>query len=312
MKIVMIPKQRNIAILIACVGLALILALSFMCHINPFGTAGGITVTDDFGRNVTLNKVPDRIVSLAPSSTEILFAIGAGDRVVGVTEQCNYPKDAETRTRIGGVASVSIEEVIALRPDLVLGCRMNGKDTFERLQGLGIPVVGLDARNIDGVFADIMLVGKLTGEEANASALVSDMKKRIDTIKARTVNIKQRPRVFYDIGDFWTAGDGTFLNEMIEIAGGDNIAADKDGYYQMSLEELIDKNPQVIICDSGMGGMSPAYEEIMNDDRLKIVDAVKNNRVYLIDGDLIDRPGPRIVDAVEIIYSYLSDFFDQV
>ncbi len=308
----MIPAQRNI-IIIACIGLALILALSLSLsslHINPFGTAGGITVTDDFGRNVTLKNVPERIVSLAPSSTEILFAIGAGDRVVGVTDYCNYPKDAESRTRIGGVSTVSVEKVIALRPDLVIGCRMNGKDVFERLQELGIPVAGLDAKDIDGVFADIMLVGKLTGEEANASAIVSDMKNRLDRIKAQTAHIKERPRVFYNIGDLWTAGAGTFLNEIIEIAGGDNIAADKDGYYQMSLEELIDKNPQVIICDSGMGGMSPAYEEIMKDDRLKIVDAVRNNRVYLIDGDLIDRPGPRIVNGVEIIYSYLWNSTD--
>ena len=145
------------------------------------------------------------------------------------------------------------------------------------------------------------------------------MKSRLDAVraKARAMRGSQQataPTVFYDIGGFYTAGNGTFVNEIIETAGGRNIAADKTGYFQMSIEELIAKNPQVIICDRGMGSMSKAYEEIMSDDRLKIVDAVRNNRVYLIDGDIIDRPGPRIVNATETVYGYLylseSGFLD--
>jgi len=299
------PKQK--VIIIACILFSLILA-GAIASIHYQAAPRGFTVTDDFGRNVTLKGVPARIISLSPSNTEILFAIGAGDRVVGVTEYCNYPPAAKTRPKVGGVSTVSIEKVVALNPDIVIGCSLNGKDTFERLEELGIPVLGLNPKNISGILADIELVGRVTGEESNATNLVATMKSRLDAIRAKARAMsgsQQAPTVFYDIGGFYTAGNGTFVNEIIETAGGRNIAADKTGYFQMSIEELIAKNPQVIICDRGMGSMSKAYEEIMSDDRLKIVDAVRNNRVYLIDGDIIDRPGPRIVNATETVYGYL-------
>jgi len=298
-------KQK--VIIIACILFSLIL-VGAIASIHYQAAPRGFTVTDDFGRNVTLKGVPARIISLSPSNTEILFAIGAGDRVVGVTEYCNYPPAAKTRPRVGGVSTVSIEKVVALNPDIVIGCSLNGKDTFERLEELGIPVLGLNPKNISGILADIELVGRVTGEESNATNLVTAMKSRLDAIRAKARAMSQQagaPTVFYDIGGFYTAGNGTFVNEIIETAGGRNIAADKTGYFQMSIEELIAKNPQVIICDRGMGSMSKAYEEIMSDDRLKIVDAVRNNRVYLIDGDIIDRPGPRIVNATETVYGYL-------
>jgi len=301
------PKQK--VIIIACILFSLILVGAIASiHYHYQAAPRGFTVTDDFGRNVTLRGVPARIISLSPSNTEILFAIGAGDRVVGVTEYCNYPPAAKTRPRVGGVSTVSIEKVVALNPDIVIGCSLNGKDTFERLEELGIPVLGLNPKNISGILADIELVGRVTGEESNATNLVTAMKSRLDAIRAKARAMSQQagaPTVFYDIGGFYTAGNGTFVNEIIETAGGRNIAADKTGYFQMSIEELIAKNPQVIICDRGMGSMSKAYEEIMSDDRLKIVDAVRNNRVYLIDGDIIDRPGPRIVNATETVYGYL-------
>ena len=299
------PKQK--VIIIACILFSLILA-GAIASIHYQAAPRGFTVTDDFGRNVTLKGVPARIISLSPSNTEILFAIGAGDRVVGVTEYCNYPPVAKTRPKVGGVSTVSIEKVVALNPDIVIGCSLNGKDTFERLEELGIPVLGLNPKNISGILADIELVGRVTGEESNATNLVATMKSRLDAIRAKARAMsgsQQAPTVFYDIGGFYTAGNGTFVNEIIETAGGRNIAADKTGYFQMSIEELIAENPQVIICDRGMGSMSKAYEEIMSDDRLKIVDAVRNNRVYLIDGDIIDRPGPRIVNATETVYGYL-------
>jgi len=299
------PKQK--VIIITCILFSLILA-GAIASIHYQAAPRGFTVTDDFGRNVTLKGVPARIISLSPSNTEILFAIGAGDRVVGVTEYCNYPPAAKTRPKVGGVSTVSIEKVVALNPDIVIGCSLNGKDTFERLEELGIPVLGLNPKNISGILADIELVGRVTGEESNATNLVATMKSRLDAIRAKARAMsgsQQAPTVFYDIGGFYTAGNGTFVNEIIETAGGRNIAADKTGYFQMSIEELIAENPQVIICDRGMGSMSKAYEEIMSDDRLKIVDAVRNNRVYLIDGDIIDRPGPRIVNATETVFGYL-------
>ena len=289
--------------------LTVILAVAIACSFlqMPVRTEP-YTVTDDFGRTVTLPEVPERIISLSPANTEILFAIGAGDRVVGVTVYCNYPEEAAERETIGGVTTVSIEKVVSLEPDLVLGDRLNGKETFERLEELNITVFGLNPANIIEILDDILLVGNVTGEEQNASSLVTNLTGRLEEIRNETKDVG-RPRVFYNIGDFWTAGEETFINEIITISGGENIAADKTGYFIMNIEELIDKNPEVIICDKGMGSISTAYEEITSDERLHVVNAVKNNRVYVIEGDLMDRAGPRMIDAVEVVHEDFSEFF---
>jgi iron complex transport system substrate-binding protein len=197
--------------------------------------------------------------------------------------------------------------VIALEPDLVLGDELNGKETFERLEALNITVFGLDPANISEILDDILLVGNVTGEEQNAASVVANLTGRLEEIRNETTDV-ERPRVFYNIGDFWTAGEETFINEIISIAGGENIAADTSGYFIMNIEELIAKNPEVIICDRGMGSISTAYEEITSDKRLQVVNAVKNDRIYVIEGDLMDRAGPRMIDAVEVIHEDLSDF----
>jgi iron complex transport system substrate-binding protein len=297
-------KKRIITIAALTIVFASAIAFSSL----PAGAeTQSITITDDFGRTVTIHGVPERIISLSPTNTEILFAIGAGDRVVGVTEYCNYPEEAAEREKIGGVSTVSIEKVIALEPDLVLGDELNGKETFERLEALNITVFGLDPANISEILDDILLVGNVTGEEQNAASVVANLTGRLEEIRNETTDV-ERPRVFYNIGDFWTAGEETFINEIISIAGGENIAADTSGYFIMNIEELIAKNPEVIICDRGMGSISTAYEEITSDKRLQVVNAVKNDRIYVIEGDLMDRAGPRMIDAVEVIHEDLSDF----
>jgi iron complex transport system substrate-binding protein len=271
-----------------------------------------LTVNDDFGRIITLKEFPTRIISLSPTSTEILFAIGAGDRVVGVTEYCNYPEEAEERGKIGGVSTVSIEKVVSLEPDLVFGDKLNGKGTFERLEELDIPVVGLNPVNISGILDDIMLVGRLTGEEKKASSLVRDMERRLETIKNRTMDVS-RPKVAHITwhSPIWVAGSGTVQNELIEIAGGKNVFSDLKDWDTVSLEEFIDRNPDVIIVSVGHGvaGMKP-YEYILNEERLKIVTGVEKGRVYTINADIASRSGPRIVDATETVYGYLSEFFN--
>jgi len=261
-------------------------------------------------------KRPERIVSMAPSCTEILFAVGAGDRVVGVTEYCDYPPEVEGIEKIGGYSTPSLEKIVALEPDLIVGAYGNPADVIywlideEAHPGIQYPVYSMNPKNIEEILAHIKVTGAITKCE-EASSLVDDLRERLEEIEEQTdaIGEEQRPRVFYNIGDFFTAGDGTFINEIIETAGGTNIAADKSGYFIMNLEELIDKNPQVIICDSGMGSMSEAKEDIINDPRLQIVDAVKNSWVYVIDGDITSRAGPRVVDAVETVNEDYGEFF---
>jgi len=271
-----------------------------------------------------ISKKPERIVSMAPSCTEILFAVGAGDSVVGVTEYCDYPPEVEEKKDkgeievIGGYSTPSFEKIVDLEPDLIVSAYGNPDDVIYWLideevhPGIEYPVYAQHPKNIEEIFAHIKVTGAITNCNENTASLLNELRNRLEEIREETESLEeeQRPRVFYNIGDFLTAGKETFINEIIEIAGGKNIAAYKSGYFIMNLEELIDKNPQVIICDSGHGGMSIAYDQIVSDERLKYVDAVRNNRVYLVNGDLICRPGPRVVNATEIVYEYLYGLFN--
>ena len=267
-----------------------------------------------------ISKRPERIISMAPSCTEMLFAVGAGDRVVGVTEYCDYPPEVEEKKDngeievIGGYSTPSFEKIVDLEPDLIVSAYGNPDDVIYRVVEFGYPVYAQHPKRIKRIFEHIKVTGAITKHDETASTLVNNLKGRLDDIEEETESLEeeQRPRVFYDIGDFFTAGKETFANEIIEIAGGKNIATDNSGYSRMSLEELIVKKPQVIICDSGHGGMSIAYDQIVNDERLKDVDAVRNNRVYVIETDIISRPGPRVVDAVEIVHADYADFFDEM
>ncbi len=294
------------------IGIFTVLTLAFTAALafSAFAvSAEMLEVTDDFGRNVTLPGVSERIISLSPTNTEILFAIGAGDRVIGATDYCNYPAEAEEIPRVGGVSTVSIENVVASEPDLVFGCALNSKETVERLTELNVAVVSLNPENIQEIHDDIMLVGRLTGKEENATALVTDMAQRLEAIKARTVDVK-RPKVAHITwhDPLWVAGGGTVQDELIELAGGDNVFSDKKEWDTASLEEFIDRNPDVIIVSVGHGvaGMQP-YDYILQEERLKVVNAVKNGRVYTIDADIASRAGPRIVNATEIVYECLSE-----
>ncbi|MBN1455682.1 MAG: ABC transporter substrate-binding protein [Methanomicrobia archaeon] len=270
-----------------------------------------------------LPKKPERIVSMAPSCTEFLFAVGAGDQVVGVTEYCDYPPEVVEKKNhgeiavIGGYSTPSFEKIVALQPDLVVGAYGNPDDVLYWLvdesahQGVTYPLYAQNPKNVEEIFQHLMVLGALTGCRAEADSLEYELRNRVAAITAETASLteEEKPRVFYNIGDFFTAGDNTFVNEVITLAGGTNIAADSSGYFVMNLEELIYRNPQVIICDSSMVSMSLAYEQIMEDKRLQILDAVKNGWVYVIDADIIDRPSPRIVDALELVYQDYSDFF---
>ncbi len=267
-----------------------------------------IKVTDDFGYEVTLNKTPQRIVSLAPSNTEILFAIGAGDRVVGVTDYCNYPPEAMEKPKVGGYSTVDIEKVIALNPDLVVAAHGNGIETIEALRERGITVIVLNPKNLDDVMRNIELLGKVTGCEENASKLVKVMEYTIEEVKKSVANVSDRPKVAHIMwhDPVWVSGRNTFIDELIRLAGGENAFGDMDGWKAVSIEDVLERNPDVIIVNSGSGmggGKNILYAWAISE--LKGVNAVKNGRVYVIDADLISRPSYRLVYALEDIVRLL-------
>ena len=267
-------------------------------------------IVDGLGRQVTINAVPQRIVSLAPSNTEILFALGLGDKVVGVTEYCNYPEAAKTKPKVGGFSTVDIEKVVSLRPDLVLATQIHSKTIIPALEKLGLTVVALTPSSLTGVLDSITLVGKITGQSKEASELIKDLSTRITAIadKTQKLSTAQRPRVFYVTwhDPLWTAGTGTLSNDVISQAGGQNIASDISGDKTIDLETVINRDPEVIIVSVGMGtGEDLPWQYIKSESRLKNTQALLTDRVYKIDGDLIHRPGPRIVEALEQMAQFI-------
>jgi iron complex transport system substrate-binding protein len=268
-------------------------------------------IIDDLGRQITIHDIPpQKIVSLAPSNTEILFALGLDDKVVGVTEFCNYPQAATTKPKVGGFSTVDIEKVVSLEPDLVLATKIHAKTAIPALEELGLTVIALAPGYLHNVLNSIILVGKATGQNRQALELINNLRTRIEAVVDRTQTLapSQRPRVLYLTwhDPLMTAGIGTLANDVITKAGGQNIAYDITGDKTIDLETVISRDPQVIIASVGMGtGKDLPWQYVKSEPRLKNTQALLNNRVYKIDGDLIHRPGPRIVEGLEQIAIFI-------
>lgn len=270
----------------------------------PTPTASTIgTFTDDLGRTVEIKHYPQRIISLAPSNTEIAFALGLGDRIVGVTTYCNYPEEAKTKEKVGGFSDVDMEKIAALQPDLVLASDIHKKEVVPALEKLGISVLIIRPGSIEQIFKDIQMVGQVTGQTSQATSLVTSLQKRVEAVTAKTAGLSadQKPRVFYVTwhDPIYTAGGDTIISDLIKRAGGVNLADDLSGYATMTLETVIDRNPQVIIVMSSMGDQNTSFNYIKTEPRLQATEALKNDRVYIIDSDIFGRTTPRIVDGLE-------------
>jgi iron complex transport system substrate-binding protein len=269
-----------------------------------------ITISDHFGNEVIIEEPPQRIVSLSPCNTEILFAVGAGDQVVGGTTYDTYPPEAVNLSKIGGFSTVDIEAVVNLTPDLVLAEYGNGEETINALKNLNLTVVSLNPKTLDDILDNILLVGNITGNDETSFLLTTDMKQKIENISAQTKDIpdSNKPTVLYVVwhDPMYAAGTGSYPNDLLTIAGGMNIV-DGDGWPIIDLEQIIDRNPEIIIC-SGMGGGSyTIMEAITENEVLSTVDAVKNNKVYPIsDPNVMELAGPRIVEGLTELYGYIE------
>lgn len=267
-----------------------------------------VTLVDDFGRVVTVSSEPTRIVSLAPSSTEILFALGLGDRVVGVTEYCDYPpevvelKENGSIAVVGGYTTVDVEAVLQLQPDLVVASTSLQRDVVTTLEGYGLTVIALDPHDLSEMFADIILVGRATGKLVEAQQLVQQLESRVQAVVNKVKDLPKL-KVYYELwyNPLMSVGPGTFIDSLITMAGGENIFSDASTQYPMvSSEDVIARNPDVIIVpDSYMASYNITVDEIASRSGWSSISAVANGRIYFIDEDIIVRPGPRLVDGLE-------------
>jgi iron complex transport system substrate-binding protein len=252
-----------------------------------------------------------RYISLAPAATEILFALGLDKEIVGVSSYCDYPAKAKEKDKFGTFSDPNIEKVLSLKPDIVFATGLEQAPVVVRLEKLGIKVCVSDPKNMKGLFQSINEIGRITHKEKEAEGLVARMQKRIEAVKekAKGVPKEKRPRVFIEIwhDPLMTAGPGSIVSEILELAGGENIAYDAPrAYSRFSAEVIIRRNPQVII----LGYMSKENTNELISERLgwQDISAVKNRRIVSnINPDLILRPGPRLVEGLEEIYRCLYE-----
>ena len=263
-----------------------------------------VVYTDSLGREITLEATPQRIVSLAPSNTEILFAVGAGSQVIGRDEFSDYPEQAASIENIGGsFGEYNVEAIVALKPDLILAAEINPPELVQQLEDLGLTVYYLgNPTSLEEMYTNLETVAALTGNDAHG--LVDSLKARVAAVDEKIAPLSSRIPVFYEIDASdptkpWTYGPGTFGDLLISRAGGYNIGgnAENDPYPQISLEQVVAANPSVIILGDSMWGVTP--ESVVERPGWETIPAVQSNSIFPFDDNLVSRPGPRLVDGLE-------------
>ncbi|MEH7274826.1 ABC transporter substrate-binding protein [Neobacillus vireti] len=267
-------------------------------------TAFPVTIKDALDDEVTINQKPDKIVSLIPSNTEIAFAIGLGEEIVGVSNYDNYPEEVTAKEKIGDL-TVNIEKIISLQPNLVLAHASTAHNITEGLQQLrdsGITVLVVnDAQTFDGVYDSIAMIGKATGATKEADSLIKDMQAKLAEIKDKAAKITEKKKVLVEVSpapDLFTTGKNTFMDDMIGLINAENIANDQEGWIKIDEEAMITRNPDVIITTYGFYD-DKAVETVLERAGWENVNAIKNKQVIDVDSDRVTRSGPRIVEGVE-------------
>jgi iron complex transport system substrate-binding protein len=324
-------KNKYVIYIAAIITIALIVSAAFIYldYYTPdkskTASQQTISITDDEGYVTNLTSIPQRIVSLAPSCTQILFAVGAGSKVVGVTTYDDYPYNfsawvaAGNMTYDGGYGTPNMEAIASLNPNLIVTDNINDGSNLASMRGLGYNVVVLNPTSIAGIYHDISLIGKATGTETQAAAVVENITNTINAIttKISDAHITTPMKVFYEVwgppaGGFMTSGSTTWINSVITAAGGVNIFANETQQFPtVSSETIVALDPDAIFLPTEMG-ISPFYGSVAQLEATpgwNTISAVQNNRVYVIDGDLFAEAGPRVADCV---YAVASDLYPQL
>jgi iron complex transport system substrate-binding protein len=275
----------------------------------PADNPASMTFTDGLGRTITLSGPAQRVVSLAPSNTEILYYVGAGAQTVGRDEFSDYPADAVNLPAIGGSwGGYNLEAIVALKPDLVLAAEINTPEQVQALADLGLTVYYLkNPVTLPGMYGNLEIVARMTGHEAETAALIDSLKARVLAVveKVKRTAADDRPLVYYELDATdanapFTFGAGTFLDAMITVAGGVNAGGTLNTpWAQISAEKVIELNPVIILLGDAAYGTTP--ESVAARPGWNAIDAVKNSNIYPFDDNLVSRPGPRLVDGLEAL-----------
>lgn len=283
-----------------------IICMAWMIILSPFVFAedgNRRTLIDQAGRSVQLPDNPQRVIALAPSVTEIVYALHCQDLLKGVTAYSNYPKAADMLPHVGTYINLDIEKIVALQPDLCIAVKDgNPKEAVLRLESLGIPVYAINPRNLASIISSVVEIGEVLNARKSAEQLAQEMRSRIKRVEERISSVRIRPRVFFQIGvtPIVSAGHDTFIHELIEIAGGINLAGQYQSYPSFSPEEVLTMLPEVIIITTMTKDL--VYDDIKAQwQQWSQIPAVKNNRIFIVDSDVFDRPTPRLIDGLELL-----------
>jgi len=297
--------KKNLKISILALALTLLLSA---CQTVTKPADVKVAYTDGLGRSVELPVEVMSIVSLAPSNTELLYAVGAGDQVVARDEFSNFPEAAASLPSIGGsMSKYNVEQIVALKPDLVLAAEINTPELVKSLEDAGLKVYYLkNPTNLDGLYTNLETIGTLTGKSADAEKLIASLKERVEAVKAKAAAVTEKPRVFYELDATdpakpWTPGPGSFVNELISLAGAENVASSLDmAWAQMSLEAILVADPQIILLGDASYGVTP--ESLATRAGWKKISAVTNGQIFPFNDDTVSRPTPRLVDGLEAMF----------
>lgn len=276
-----------------------------------------VTITDALEEKVVVEEKPERIVSLVPGNTEIAFALGLGDFIVGVSDHDNYPEEVFEIEKVGGM-EFDIEKIIALEPDIVLAhesSALNSIEGLEQIKNSGIAVLVVnEANSFDDVYQSIELIGKATGTEEQAATIIGTMQNEVEKIKEKAAQVSEKKSVLFEISpapEIYAAGKNTFMDEMLSIINADNAAGDLEGWPKLDEEVILEYNPDVIVTTYGFY-VDHAIEDVKAREGWQDVTAIKNGEVYDVHSDLLSRPGPRLIDGVkELAQAVYPDIFNE-
>jgi len=279
---------------------------------EPTAALAGLTLTDGLGREVKMAGPAQRIISLAPSNTEILFALGAGKQVVGRDEYADYPAEAKSVVSVGGMGKYNNEQMVALKPDLVLMAEINNPEQVKAIEALGLTVYYLsNPKTLEDMYTNLEIVAKLTGHEQETAALIVTLKQRVAAVDEKIKAASTKPVVFYELDSTdpakpYTIGPGTFVDLLITRAGGLDFsvaAGIKDAYPQVSAEQVVSTNPDMILLGDAQWGVS--VESVGQRPGWEKLKAVTSKQVFAFDDNTVSRPGPRLVDGLEALAKLL-------
>lgn len=264
-------------------------------------------VVDQAGQRLDIPDSPKRVLALAPSLTEMIYSIGAGAKLVGATRFSDYPPAAKGLPRVGSYVQLDLERIVALKPDLCFAIKDgNPKHAVDVIEALGIPVFAVDPQSIDQIMSTLLVMGNILNAKAKARALVAGLRQRVEEVRQRVAKNKTRPRVFFQIAasPLVSAGKDSFIDRLITLAGGINLAGGAKGYPRYSWEKIMVLQPQVVLISSMAGGVPPRQLKAAW-QRWPTIPAVRHHRLYVVRADLFNRPTARLIDGLEILADIL-------